>query len=68
MKNMPVIKRTKQLLNENNFSISRSRIKNLIENKQLKVDGKTVNNPSFKIQNCEIIEIKCKRSYQKWRY
>ena len=48
---------TKQLLNKYNFSISRSRIKNLIENKQLKVDGKTVNNPSFKIKNCEIIEI-----------
>merc|ERR1711991_791599 len=53
-----VSKHTKQQLNENNFSISRSRVKNLIENKQLKVDGKTVNNPSFKIQNCEIIEIK----------
>ena len=49
---------TKQLLNKNNFSISRSRLKNLIENKQLKVDGKTVNYPSFKIQNCEIVEIK----------
>jgi len=48
---------TKQLLNENNFSISRSRVKNLIENKQLKVDGKTVNNPSLKIRNCEIVEI-----------
>ena len=48
---------TKQLLNKNNLSISRSRVKNLIENQQLKVDGKTVNNPSFKIQNCEIVEI-----------
>ena len=48
---------TKQLLNKNNFYISRSRVKNIIENKQLKVDGKTVNNPSFKIQNCEIVEI-----------
>ena len=48
---------TKQLLNENNFSISRSRVKNLIEDKQIKVDGKTVNNPSFKVQNCEIVEI-----------
>ena len=48
---------TKQLLNKNNFSISRSRVKNLIENQQLKVDGNTVNNPSFKIQNCEIVEI-----------
>ncbi len=53
-----VSEHTKQQLNENNFSISRSRVKNLIENKQLKVDGKTVNDPSFKIQNCEIIEIK----------
>ena len=48
---------SKQLLNENNFSISRSRVKNLIENKQLKVDGKIVNNPSLKIKNCEIVEI-----------
>ena len=48
---------TKQLLNENNFSISRSRVKNLIEDRQLKVDGKIVNNPSLKIQNCEIVEI-----------
>ena len=48
---------TKQLLNKNNFSISRNRVKNLIENKQLKVDDKTVNNPSFKIQNCETVEI-----------
>ena len=48
---------TKQLLNKNNLSISRSRVKNLIENQQLKVDGNTVNNPSFKIQNCKIIEI-----------
>ncbi len=47
----------KQLINENNFSISRSRVKNLIECRQLKVDGKIVNNPSFKIQNCEIVEI-----------
>ena len=48
---------TKQLLNENNFSISRSRVKNLIENKQLKADGKIVNNPSLKIKNIEIVEI-----------
>ena len=48
---------TKQLLNENNFSISRSRIKNLIEDRQIKVDGKIVNNPSSKIQNCKFIEI-----------
>jgi len=47
----------KQLLNENNFSISRSRVKNLIEDKQLKADGEIVNNPSLKIRNCEIVEI-----------
>ncbi len=48
---------TKQLLIENNFSISRSRVKNLIENRQLKADGEVVKNPSFKIQNCKIVEI-----------
>ena len=48
---------TKQLFNENNFSFSRSRIKNFIEGNQVKVDGILVNNPSFKVRNCEIIEI-----------
>ncbi len=48
---------TKQLLNENNFSISRSRVKNLIEDKQVKADGVIINNPSLKIKNCEVIEI-----------
>ena len=52
-----VSERTKQLLNENNFSISRSRVKNLIEDRQIKADGKIVNNPSLKIQNCEFVEI-----------
>ena len=52
-----VCEHTKQLLNENNFYITRNRIKNLIENKQLKADGKIVNNPSLKIKNCKIIEI-----------
>ena len=48
---------TKQQLNLNNFSFSRSKIKSLIEGKHLKVDGLIVNNPSFKVQNCENIEI-----------
>ncbi len=48
---------TKQLLNEHNLSISRSRIKNLIEDKQIKVDGKIVKNPSLKILNFEFVEI-----------
>ena len=48
---------TKQLLNENNLSISRSRVKNLIKNKQLKADGEIVDNPSLRIKNFEIIEI-----------
>ncbi len=48
---------TKQLLNENNLSISRSRIKNLIENKHIKADGGIVTIPSLNIKNYEIIEI-----------
>ena len=48
---------TKQLLNENNFSISRSRVKNLIENKQLKADGGIITIPSLNIKNYEVIEI-----------
>ncbi len=48
---------TKQQLNLNNFSFSRSKVKLLIEGKHIKVDGKTVNNPSFKVQNSKTIEI-----------
>ena len=44
---------TKQLLNKNNFSISRSRVKSLIKNKQLKVDDKKVNN-HYGVDNFEV--------------
>ena len=52
-----VSKSTKQELNLNNYSFSRSRIKGLIVDKHLKVDGITVNNPSFKVRNCKKIQI-----------
>ncbi len=52
-----VSEQTKQLINLNNYSFSRSRIKTLIEGKHLKVDGITINNPSFKIKNCKAIQI-----------
>ena len=48
---------TKQQLNLNDFSFSRSRIKTLIEGNHLKVDGIIINNPSFKVTNCEKIQI-----------
>jgi len=48
---------TKQLINLNNYSFSRSKVKTLIEGKHIKVDGLTINNPSFKIKNCENIQI-----------
>ena len=48
---------TKQQLNLNNFSFTRNRIKKLIEGKHLKADGITIDNPSFKVQNCKKIEI-----------
>ena len=47
---------TKQQLNLNNFSFSRSRVKSIIENRFLKVDGKIVDNPSFKVRNCDKIQ------------
>ena len=52
-----VSEQTKQQINLNNYSFSRSRIKSIIENKHLKVDGITINNPSFKIKNCKTIQI-----------
>ena len=51
-----VSNQTKQELNSNNLFLSRSRIKALIENEHLKVDGITVKDPSFKLRNCEHIE------------
>ena len=47
----------KQDLNNNNLSLSRSRVKKLIENHQILVDGLIVNDPSFKIKTNHIIII-----------
>ena len=52
-----VSEQTKQQLNLKNFSFSRSRIKNLIEGKNLIVDGIIVDNPSFKVRKCEKIQL-----------
>ena len=49
--------KTKQQLNLINFSFSRSRIKSLIEENHLKVDGIIIDNPSFKVTNCKKIQI-----------
>ena len=48
---------TKQELNMKNLSLSRSRIKKLIESNQIEVDSLIVNNPSFKINANQIIKI-----------
>ena len=47
----------KQELNNSNLSLSRSRIKKLIEGKNIKIDGVEVKDPSFKIKNSEVITI-----------
>ncbi|MDC3116686.1 RluA family pseudouridine synthase [Alphaproteobacteria bacterium] len=47
----------KQELNDSNLSLSRSRIKKLIEGKNIKIDGVEVKDPSFKIKNSELITI-----------
>ena len=47
----------KQELNKNNLSLSRSRVKKLIENHQIEVNGLIVNNPSFKVKPKHIIKI-----------
>ena len=47
----------KQGLIDINLSLSRSRIKKLIEGNNLKVDGKEINDPSFKVKNNEFITI-----------
>ena len=52
-----VSEQTKQQLNLNNFSFSRSKVKNLIKGKNLFVDGIIVDNPSFKVRNCEMIQL-----------
>ena len=48
---------SKQELNKNNLSLSRSRVKKLIENDQIEVNGLVVNNPSFKIKPQHIIKM-----------
>ena len=48
---------TKQQLNLNNFSFSRSRVKSIIQSRFIEVDGKIIDNPSFKVRNCEKIQI-----------
>ena len=47
----------KQELNKNNLSLSRSRIKKLIESNNIKVNGIIVNEPSFKVKPKYIIKI-----------
>ena len=47
----------KQQLNLNNFSFSRSKIKSLIEGKNIKVDNIIVDHPSFKVRDCKKIQI-----------
>ena len=47
----------KQELNNSNLSLSRSRIKKLIEGENIKIDGVEVKDPSFKIKNSEVITI-----------
>ena len=47
----------KQELNDSNISLSRSRVKKLIEGKNLKIDGLEVKDPSFKIKNSKLVTI-----------
>ena len=47
----------KQELNHSNLSLSRSRVKKLIEGNNIKIDGVEVTDPSFKIKNNEFITI-----------
>ena len=48
---------SKQDLDRNNLSLSRSRVKKIIESNNLKVDGIIINNPSLKIKNYKSITI-----------
>ncbi len=48
---------TTQHFNFNNLSFSRNKIKHLIEQEHLKVDGKIIKDPSFKVLKCKIIQI-----------
>tara|TARA_B100001093_G_scaffold204629_1_gene196743 strand:+ start:139 stop:1158 length:1020 start_codon:yes stop_codon:yes gene_type:complete len=47
----------KQELINSNLSISRSRVKKLIEGYNLKIDGIVINDPSFKVNNSKFITI-----------
>ncbi len=47
----------KQVLNNSDLSLSRSRIKKLIEGKNIKIDGVEVNDPSFKVKSGKLITI-----------
>ncbi|MDC0093201.1 RluA family pseudouridine synthase [Alphaproteobacteria bacterium] len=49
--------KSKQELNIKNLSLSRSRLKKLIESNQIKVDDMIIDNPSFKINDKQIIKI-----------
>ena len=48
---------SKQELDSNNLSLSRSRVKKLIENFNLQIDGVTINDPSFKIKDYQSITL-----------
>ena len=50
-------KLAKQVLNKNNYLLSRSRIKNLIETKNIDFDGVIIEDPSFKIKSGKIITV-----------
>lgn len=47
----------KQVLNKNNFSLSRNRIKNLIEEENVDIDGIIIKDPSYKVKNNNIITL-----------
>ena len=47
----------KQELNNNNLSMSRSRVKKLIESGLIEVDNLIINDPSFKVKASHIIKI-----------
>ena len=48
----------KQELNDSKLSLSRSRVKKLIEGNNITIDGVEIKDPSFKIKNNGIITIK----------
>ena len=46
-----------QVLNKNNYLLSRNRIKNLIEGKNLVLDGMIIDDPSFKLKDGNLITV-----------